>query len=453
MPSVKARGQHAGVPRSLIAVLVFVVLLAVPVTAPPPVEGASLKDQIAAQRERGQDLTQSIAKSQQLVESLKKDESRTRADLAQTRQDLGNIRADQVSIEKRIDAVIARLQRIRVRHAQLVEAQRQTDFTLGLLEQELSAGEVDLKSRRESLGRRLAEAYRTEETSLLDQVFTADSFSDVLTDTSAYLAYGDRDAQLAREIVEDQQALDNLRLLTTSTRLHTDQLRRDTLDTQSQVKTLESELREAKRRLAALKRRTEKARERQEAQIQFIVKNKAQAQQIVAKQQAARNALMRSIRSKVSALQAQATRQFGIRGGSGSGRFAWPTTGNVTQGYGCTGSGYEPPRGSCSGFHDGIDIANGAGTSIRAAGDGIVAFIGWNPYEYQPAFIVVIAHGGGLSTLYAHMQPTYPVRVGQSVRRGQRIGSMGNTGRSFGNHLHFEVWSGDWSPVNPYAYL
>jgi murein DD-endopeptidase MepM/ murein hydrolase activator NlpD len=436
---VKARGQRAGISRSLIAVLVFVVLLAVPITAPTPVDGASLKDQIAAQRERQKSLSQSISKSQDLVESLKKDESQTRTDLAQTRNDLKDIRADQVAIEKRIERVKARLKRIEARHRELVESQRQTDFTLGLLEQELAAGETDLKMRRESLGRRLVEAYRTENTSLLDQVFTADSFSDVLTGTSAYLAYGDRDAQLARQIVEDQQALDNLRLLTTSTRLHTDQLRRDTLDTQAQVEKLRSGLRAAERRLAALKRKTERARERQEAQVQFIVKNKKQAQQIVAKQQAARNSLMRSIRAKVSALQAQASRQFSIRGGSGSGHLSWPTTGYVTQGY--------------SGFHDGIDFANRPGTPIRAAADGIVAFIGWNPYESPPAFIVVIAHGGGLSTLYAHMQPTYPVRVGQSVRRGQRIGAMGNTGRSLGSHLHFEVWTGDWSPVNPYAYL
>ena len=56
----------------------------------------------------------------------------------------------------------------------------------------------------------MAEAYRSQNTTLLEQVFTAKSFSDVLTDTSAYLSYGDQDAQLAAEIVEDQQALDQM---------------------------------------------------------------------------------------------------------------------------------------------------------------------------------------------------------------------------------------------------
>lgn len=441
-------------PWTRLFVLLLVVILAIPVIAPASADAASLKDQIAAARKRQADLTRSIAKSQELVSQLKSEEAQTKRDLEATRNKLKDIRADQVAVKKRIERVEERLERIEARHADLVEEQRQTDFTLGLLEQELANGEADLNARRQALGQRLAEAYRSENTTLLEQVFTAESFSDVLTDTSAYLSYGDQDRQLARQIAQDQQALDSLRLLTTSTRLRTDQLRRETLDTQAKVVDLREQLRKAKRRLGKLERATEKARDRQKAAIARIAKNKKQALRIVAKQQAARNQLMRSIRNKVAAMQARASRQFGgVAPTGGSGRFDWPTRGAISQGYGCTGIGYEPPRGSCPHFHDGIDIANATGTPIFAAADGVVAFIGWNPYEYDPAFIVVIAHGGGLSTLYAHMLPSYPVRSGQSVRKGQRVGSMGNTGRSFGSHLHFEVWSGDWQPVNPYAYL
>ncbi len=435
-------------------VLLFAVVLAVPAMPAPATEAASLKDQIAAAKKRQASLTRSISKSQKLVEQLKADEQDTRTDLAQTIDKLKDIRADQDAVRARIKKVRARLDRIKDRHTELVEEQRQTDYTLGLLEQELANGEADLKARREALGLRLAEAYRAENTTLIEQVFTAESFSDVLTDTSAYLAYGEQDAQLAQQITQDQQALDSLRLLTTSTRLRTDQLRRETLETWEKVRELKQQLHQAERRLKQLEKRTEKARDAQKAAIARIAANKKQALAIVKKQQAARSKLMSSIRNKVAAMQARASAQFGgVAPTGGSGRFDWPTRGAITQGYGCTGSGYEPARGSCPHFHDGIDIANSSGTPIYAAADGVVAFIGWNPYEYSPAFIVVIAHGGGLSTLYAHMLPTYPVSSGQSVRKGQRIGSMGNTGRSFGSHLHFEVWSGDWTPVNPYAYL
>ena len=434
--------------------LMFVVILAVSALPATDVEAASLKQQIAAAKERQAALTKSISKSQKLVEQLRQEEMDTRKDLAATQDQLKKVRADQVAIKERIEKVKARLRTIEARHADLVDEQRQTDYTLGLLEDELANGEADLKARREALGLRIVDAYRSENTSLIEQVFTADSFSDVLSDTSAALAYGDQDAQLAQQISQDQQALDSLRLLTTSTRLRTDQLRRQTEDTWDRVLDLRAELGKAKRQLEKLEKRTEKARDAQQAAIKRIAANKKEAQAIVKKQQEARNRLMRNIRNKVAAMQAKANAQFGgVAPTGGSGRFDWPTRGQISQGYGCTGYYINPPRGSCPHFHDGIDIANNSGTPIYSAADGVVAFIGWNPYESNPAFIAVVAHGGGISTLYAHMQATYPVSVGQTVRKGQRIGSMGNTGNSFGSHLHFEVWSGDWSPINPYAYL
>jgi murein DD-endopeptidase MepM/ murein hydrolase activator NlpD len=435
--------------------LVLAILFGVPVSAPLPVAGASLKDQIAAAKERQADLTASIAKSQRMVEQLKRDEASTRSALAATIDELKDIRADLVAMRTRIDQVTERLGRIEERHAGLVEEQRQTDFTLGLLEQELVNGEEDLKARRQALGRRLAEAHRAENTTLLEQVFTAESFSDVLTDTSAYLAYGDHDAQLAQQITQDQQALDNLRLLTTSTRLRTDQLRRATLDTQAQVVELRASLRKAKARLAQLEKKTEQARERQAAQILAIAATKKEAQKRVRQQIAARAQLRSRINNLVASAQRQANARFGgVAPGQGTGVFDWPTAGYVSQDYGCTGYAVNPPRGDCPHFHDGIDIANGSGTPIRAAGSGVVAFVGYNPWEWVPAFMVVIAHGGSTSSLYAHLLPQYVVSQGQVVKKGQLIGYMGNTGRSSGSHLHWEVWQGgEWLPVNPRLFL
>ncbi len=318
---------------SRLLVLLIVVALAIPAIAPASVGAASLKDQIAAAKERQAALSESIAKSERLVAQLKSEEAQTERDLQQTEEDLKDIRADQVAVKARITEVQERLDRIEARHAELVDEQRQTDFTLGLLEQELANGETDLAARRQALGLRLAEAYRSENTPLLQQLFTADSFSDVLTDTSAYLSYGEQDKQLALQIAQDQQALDSLRLLTTSTRLRTDQLRRETLDTQAKVVELREQLREAKQRLAQLEARTEKARERQKAAIARIAVNKKQAMAMVQKQQAARNQLMRSIQNKVAAMQARASAQFGGVAPTGAaGRFDWPTRGSIIAG-------------------------------------------------------------------------------------------------------------------------
>ena len=303
MPSVFAREHRTGVSRTLLTMLVLAALLVLPVTAPPQVLGASLKDQIAAAKDRQAELATSISKSQDLVEELKREEAATRNELAATRTELQDIHADQEAVKKHIEQVSDRLERIEDRHAELVDEQRQTDFTLGLLEQELANGEQDLKARRQALGMRLAEAARTENTTLLDQIFTADSFSDVLTDTSAYLSYGDQDAQLARKIGEDQQALDSLRLLTTSTRLQTDQLRRATLETQAQVEELRENLRLAKARLLKLEKQTQAAKERQEAYMRSLAATKKEAQQRVREQIAARATLRARINNMQAAQQ------------------------------------------------------------------------------------------------------------------------------------------------------
>jgi len=106
-----------------------------------------------------------------------------------------------------------------------------------------------------------------------------------------------------------------------------------------------------------------------------------------------------------------------------SGSFVWPASGSITQRF--------------SWYHRAIDIANRAAPNILAADSGRVVVAGW-PDAYGYGNRVVIDHGNGYRTLYAHVSRIY-VKVGQTVRRGDAIGKMGSTGRSTGIHLHFEV--------------
>jgi murein DD-endopeptidase MepM/ murein hydrolase activator NlpD len=125
----------------------------------------------------------------------------------------------------------------------------------------------------------------------------------------------------------------------------------------------------------------------------------------------------------------------------GRGFFRWPTAGRLTQPYGCTGFRMNRARGSCPFFHNGIDIANERGTPILAAAGGVIAHVGWDPYDRSrdPAWVVIIRHRDGLRSWYAHMLPkkVRGAREGQRVRRGQLIGYMGDTGKATGVHLHF----------------
>jgi murein DD-endopeptidase MepM/ murein hydrolase activator NlpD len=129
--------------------------------------------------------------------------------------------------------------------------------------------------------------------------------------------------------------------------------------------------------------------------------------------------------------------------------FHRPARGRVTQGYGCTGYRREPRKGRCRHFHDGIDIASSPGTRIRAAAEGVVVYEGWSPWDHpRRAWIVILAHRGGLQTVYGHLKPVDRVKVGKPVRARQVIGYMGSTGNSTGPHLHWEVRRG-WSTIDP----
>ncbi|WP_352420469.1 M23 family metallopeptidase [Proteiniborus sp.] len=121
-----------------------------------------------------------------------------------------------------------------------------------------------------------------------------------------------------------------------------------------------------------------------------------------------------------------------------------------------TGSFQMPTRGTLSSrfgkrwgrMHEGIDLAARIGTPINAADGGTVTFAGKNgSYGYM----VEINHGGGFTTRYAHCSKLY-VKKGDKVYKGQKIAAVGNTGRSTGPHLHFEVRKNG-VPQNPYNYI
>jgi murein DD-endopeptidase MepM/ murein hydrolase activator NlpD len=135
--------------------------------------------------------------------------------------------------------------------------------------------------------------------------------------------------------------------------------------------------------------------------------------------------------------------------------FIWPTSGRISQPFGCTGFVAEPRRGSCAHFHEGIDIANRRGTPIHAAADGVIEIVGWDPWiRHNPDWLVVIDHGGGFRTLYAHMRARRlpGITKGAHVVQGQVIGYMDMTGHATGPHLHWAVYLNG-NPVNPAQYV
>ena len=116
-----------------------------------------------------------------------------------------------------------------------------------------------------------------------------------------------------------------------------------------------------------------------------------------------------------------------------------------TSGYGVRSD----PFHSGAAMHPGIDLAGAYGTPIYATADGTVVRAGWNSGGYGN--MVELDHGRGITTRYGHMSAVL-VHAGDHVKRGQQIGRMGSTGRSTGNHLHYEVRI-DGRPVNPIPFM
>jgi murein DD-endopeptidase MepM/ murein hydrolase activator NlpD len=129
-----------------------------------------------------------------------------------------------------------------------------------------------------------------------------------------------------------------------------------------------------------------------------------------------------------------------FNGVSGSLTFLWPSTERYLSGF-----DFSPETN-----HFGIDIAGKLGNPIFAADHGVVVYAGWNEYGYGE--MIVVDHGAGWQTLYAHLSQVNVV-CGQEVFQGDTIGYMGSTGKSTGPHLHFEMRSDDYGRVNPWDFL
>jgi murein DD-endopeptidase MepM/ murein hydrolase activator NlpD len=122
----------------------------------------------------------------------------------------------------------------------------------------------------------------------------------------------------------------------------------------------------------------------------------------------------------------------------------WPAVGAITSPFGERNA----PFGGGNQFHTGVDISVPSGTPVKATADGVISYAGWNAGSGN---LVVVEHGAGYSTFYAHSS-SIPVKVGQRIKRGDVISYSGSTGNSTGPHVHYEVWQ-QGRAVNPKGFL
>jgi murein DD-endopeptidase MepM/ murein hydrolase activator NlpD len=278
----------------------------------------------------------------------------------------------------------------------------------------------------------------------------AQSLSDLLTRISDLNVAGSRAADLKKQLAADLIDLQNERIkeqaardaqVTLRDQLSSElaQLRKLHKQQEKSMAQLEVKIAETRYEIAVLRSQSAKLAQ-------------SMADMLQQQQDAIIAAAMQSVWTQVQ-LWSQSNNVGQIPASAGHStkyRFIWPEPKAViSQGFGPSKLVLEPPYGGYPHFHTGIDLVEPFGSQVYAADDGIVALVGSSSSGYGR--YVVIAHSGGLDTLYGHLS-TALVKVGQQVDQGQTIGLEGSTGNSTGPHLHFELRIKQ-QPIDPTPYL
>ena len=343
------------------------------------------------------------------------------------------------TIQAQLDAANAELVRI---HAQQAQVNQQMVVT----KQELAVATQHLMERQQVLDKRVRAIYIHGQLNYLQVIMGAKDFSDFANRLELLKRVVRSDYSLLQEIRQQQAAI---------------QLKKDKLEAQRrQLASLESDALHTQQKIAEKKAEQQEVMDEAKAQ-------RAAAEQMEAELQASSNDIMRRIQAheaKIRAQQEAARRQAeaAARAAKAAGRKAPPVpvykpkvigTGRLSRP--CGGPVTSPfgyrihPIFHTKIYHAGVDFGVPSGTPIHAADSGVVIYAGSGMRGYGN--VVIIDHGGGLSTLYAH-NSSLTVRAGQSVSKGQVIARAGSTGYATGPHCHFEVRRNG-APTNPMGYL
>jgi murein DD-endopeptidase MepM/ murein hydrolase activator NlpD len=381
---------------ALIAALPFTLWLFVPVLS----DGAPISSRIEEKRrqiERKKDrerlLTSTIEGYTDRIENLQ--------------GDITNLEERQVQIEADLSRKREELQRVQ-------DALREERIRLVKLRARLAES-------RAALGERLVALYKADKPDVVTVILESDGFADMLERTEFMQRVSEQDARIIDRVrTAKQEAVATERKL--------DALEERQREVTEQVEQRHQQVVEVK---TTLVERREQAAAARATKHDALVSTRSDRQELEG-----HLAALEKEQAKIQARLAGGPPAGPIR--QGSGQFIWPVNGTFTSPFGMRWGR----------LHAGIDIAAPEGTPIRAADDGTVVLAGWTGGYGN---YTCISHGGSLTTCYAH-QSRYGTSSGANVSKGQVIGYVGNTGHSFGAHLHFEVRING-NPVDPMGYL
>lgn len=397
-------GRRAGLVAAAVVVLASL-LAAGAAVGDPGTEKARVDGRLGGLREKAADqqrqagvLTSQLSAAAEQVRDLQAGVDAQRARLAVLEGTLATSRTRLASLERTVAAQTARLTRLR--------------------------GQYDIALRR--LERRVRDLYMTDGPDALSFVLGTASFADLIDNLDLLGRIGRQDEEIAARVKHARDGLADARRRTTVARA-------EAVRVEAAAESATSEQRGLVSRLVASRDELAAAQREKHSTLASIQSDRSDVLAEIEDLEAQSEALAARIR----AAQQQSSASNGPVV-SGSGQLSWPVSGPVTSSFGVRWGR----------MHEGIDIAVGQGTPVRAAAAGTVIYAGWMEGYGN---LVAIDHGNGLSTAYGH-NSSLASSVGQSVSAGQVIAYSGSTGHSTGPHVHFEVRVNG-APVDPLGYL
>lgn len=342
------------------------------------------------------------------------------------------------NVEQQIDKV---LQEVVDLNNSILEYQTQIDKLneqLDALETSISEKEKDLEEKKKILEERLVTMYMKKEKTFLDVVLSG-NLMNFISNQKLIEQAANYDNKLITEVQELKTSLENEKNEIEKIKKEKTQKAKELESLKSEKQTKAANLSEEQKQLE------EKLASQKAASEEFAKKERA----AIAREEAARKAAQ-SNSNKSGSTNASPS----ISNPYSGGKLNWPcpSSSRITCNYGSRYIfGYRE-------FHTGLDIGASIGTNIVAAESGTVIYTQTGYSQNLNAYgmasygnMIIISHGNGLTTRYAHCNNVY-VSVGQSVSRGEVIGAVGTTGCSTGPHVHFEVRENG-SHKNPLNYL
>lgn len=340
-------------------------------------------------------------------------------------------------IQVQLDQAIADLKSIQ-------EQRTQVEGQIAENEQLLQAAIARLAQREGVFNKRVRDIYINGRLSYLDVIIGSKDFSDFANRMEMLKRILDADIKLINTIKEERQEIADRKAQLEADRAHLVELEKDAQAKQQEIEAKKAERQTVLDKAMSDRDTAERAYEQLQAasaDITAMLKQRA-AERAAAR--AAAEAAARAAAAAAAAAQRPAPAPAAPSWVEGSGQLAAPVNAPITSNFGWR---IHPIYGTRR-LHAGTDFGVGEGTPVHAADSGTVVEAGWiSGYGYA----VIIDHGNGMSTLYAHNSELV-VSAGQTVSKGQVISYSGNTGGSTGPHLHFEVRING-EPQNPLNYL